>query len=91
MEGGPTAVPPVKKYLPREPSLRNSMRVWFYGLGDIGRASSALRAFSFVMSGPVFLLSVLHYIAQLTSREPVWPPEVEAACRDTQATPLVRA
>ncbi|MFM0758489.1 DUF6708 domain-containing protein [Paraburkholderia strydomiana] len=91
MEEGRTAVPPVKKYLPREPSLRNSMSVWFYGLGDIGRTSSALRAFSLVMSGPVFLLSVLHYISQLTSREPVWPPEVKAACRDIQATPLVRA
>ncbi|MFM0168826.1 hypothetical protein PQR33_05685 [Paraburkholderia sediminicola] len=91
MEEGPTAVPPVKKYLPREPSLRNSMRVWFYGLGDIGRASSALRAFSFVMSGPVFVLAVLHYIAQLTSREPIWPAEVEVACRDTSAAPLARA
>jgi hypothetical protein len=91
MEEGPTALPAVKEYLPREPSLRNSMRVWFYGLGNIGRMSSALRAFSFLIGGPVFILAILHYVSQLTSREPVWPADVEAACADTEAATFVRA
>ncbi|MDR6202018.1 DUF6708 domain-containing protein [Paraburkholderia graminis] len=91
MEDGPTALPPVSEYLPREPSLRNSIRVRFYGLGAIGRVGMGLRIFTFMISGPVFLLSVLHYIAQLTSREPVWPTDVETACGNTEPATLVRA
>ncbi|MFM0732891.1 hypothetical protein PQQ52_20660 [Paraburkholderia sediminicola] len=80
MENGQDSLPLVKKYLPRGPSLLASMSIWFYGLRDIGGVNAGLRIFSLVLSVPVFLLSVLHYIAQLTSREPIWPEDVEAAC-----------
>ncbi|MCX4156281.1 MULTISPECIES: DUF6708 domain-containing protein [Paraburkholderia] len=85
MESGPESLPPVKRYLPRGPSLRASMSLWFYGLRDIGGVSAGLRIFSLVLSVPVFLLSVLHYIAQLTCREPIWPEDVEAACDNVRA------
>ncbi|CAE6777162.1 MULTISPECIES: DUF6708 domain-containing protein [Paraburkholderia] len=80
MENGQDSLPPVKKYLPRGPSLLASMSIWFYGLRDIGSVNAGLRIFSLILSVPVFLLSVLHYIAQLTCREPIWPEDVEAAC-----------
>lgn len=91
MESGPASLPPVKKYLPRGPSLRASMSVWFYGLRDIGGVNPALRLFTIVLSVPVFVLAVLHYVAQLTSREPVWPADVEAACGNTASQSLAQA
>jgi len=84
MEEGSGSLPSVKTYLPRGPSLRASMSIWFYGLRDIGDASAGLRIFSALLFVPVLLLSLLHYIAQLTSREPVWPEDVEAACGNAQ-------
>jgi len=91
MEQGPDALPKVERYLPRGPSLRASMSVWFYGVGAVGSASGAMRGLTILLSGPIFLLSILHYIAQLTSREPVWPTEVEAACGNSASTAMARA
>ncbi|AFT84163.1 DUF6708 domain-containing protein [Paraburkholderia phenoliruptrix] len=91
MEQGPGALPKVERYLPRGPSLRASMSVWFYGIGAVGRANGAMRVLTILLSGPIFLLSILHYIAQLTSREPVWPTDVEAACGNSESTAMAQA
>jgi len=90
MEDGPAGLPPVKEYLRRETSLKNSMRVWFHGLREVGRECAGLRIFALLVSGPVFVLAFLHYIAQLTSRNPVWPADVEAACGNNES-PVVLA
>jgi len=91
MEQGPGALPKVERYLPRGPSLRASMSVWFYGIGAVGSANGAMRVLTILLSGPMFLLSILHYIAQLTSREPVWPTEVEAACGNSASPAMAQA
>ncbi|WP_176059009.1 DUF6708 domain-containing protein [Paraburkholderia sp. BCC1876] len=91
MEQGPGALPKVERYLPRGPSLRASMSVWFYGIGAVGSANGVMRLLTILLSGPIFLLSILHYIAQLTSREPVWPTDVEAACGNSASTAMVQA
>ena len=85
MENGPSSVPPVLSYLPKGPSLRASLSTWFFGLGDIGRLGGHARILSVISSGPMFVMALLHYLGQLTSREPVWPAEVKAACE--KATP----
>ncbi|MFL9869522.1 hypothetical protein PQR67_35580 [Paraburkholderia fungorum] len=91
MEQGTGALPEVKRYLPRGPSLRASMSVWFYGIGAVGSAGGAMRVVTILLSGPIFLLSILHYIGQLTSREPIWPTEVEAACGNSASAAMAEA
>ncbi|MFM0069579.1 hypothetical protein PQQ86_00205 [Paraburkholderia sediminicola] len=91
MEQGPGALPKVERYLPRGPSLRASMSVWFYGIGAVGSVNVAMRLLTILLSGPIFMLSILHYIAQLTSREPVWPTEIEAACGNSASTAMAQA
>jgi hypothetical protein len=91
MEQGPDAVPKVERYLARGPSLRASISVWFYGLGAVASAGGAMRILTLLVSAPMFLLSILHYIAQLTSREPVWPTEIESACGNTAPQSLAQA
>lgn len=86
MESGPASIPAIQHYLPKGPSLRASLSAWFFGVNDIGQLGHSARLFTFVLSGPLFVMAILHYIAQLTSREPVWPAEIEAACGNAQPT-----
>ncbi|WP_232833661.1 hypothetical protein [Paraburkholderia kururiensis] len=51
-----------------------SLSAWFFGLNNIGGIGYSARLFTLVLSGPLFVMAILHYIAQLTSREPIWPP-----------------
>jgi hypothetical protein len=91
MEGGPSTLPPVKAYLPKQVSMRNSMRVWFQGAREVAGTNALLRAFMFVLAGPLVAMSFFHFIAQKTSRDPVWPADVEAACNKAAAPGFARA
>lgn len=79
MEEGPAALPPVMARLPSEVSLSNSLQLWFRGAREAtGSGKSFLAGLLSVMVFPLAIMAVFHYIAQLTSREPVWPADVDA-------------
>ncbi|MEX3844722.1 DUF6708 domain-containing protein [Paraburkholderia sp. BR10882] len=71
MEDGPESLPPIKEYLPEGPSLRASASVLFSNFKAVRRANAALWLLTTVIAVPMCLMVLLHYIAQLTSREPV--------------------
>lgn len=78
MEDGPAALPLVMTRLPADVSFSNSLRVWFHS----ARTASAggqpfMVGLVSVLVFPLFIMAILHYIAQLTSREPIWPVDVE--------------
>jgi hypothetical protein len=81
MEEGPSSVPPVTEFLSTEVSFRNSLKMQFEDAPDIMHSRHpALLLLLAVTALPSFLQATMHYIAQLTCREPVWPEDVERAC-----------
>lgn len=75
----------------RGSSLRAPMSVWFHGIGTVGSAGGAIRGFIILLLRSEFLLSILHYIAQLTSRQQLWPTEAEAACGNSASPAMAQA
>lgn len=87
MEEGPAAVPPVTEFLPKGASLRNSLRLNFDGTSDLLKSGNPFVWLVVAVGAlPAFSQSLLHWFAQLTCREPVWPQEVERACSAAAAT-----
>jgi hypothetical protein len=80
MEEGPANLS-VKRYMPEGPSLKASFTIWFDGFREVGMIA---RVLTMVAAIPMVFMSIFHYIAQLTSREPVWPEDVQRA---SEATP----
>lgn len=81
MEEGPTSVPPVTEYLSANVSLRNSLKLQFEDAPDIIKSGHpALWLLLVVTALPSLIEGTMHYIAQLTCREPRWPEDVERAC-----------
>ncbi|SOE64431.1 hypothetical protein SAMN05446635_2504 [Burkholderia sp. OK233] len=80
MEQGPGTLS-YPDLVPTQVSLANSMRIW-------GRTDKAILAernffttlFVLVLSPFTYFTALLHYIGQRTSRQPLWPPEVESEC-----------
>ncbi|WP_321924924.1 DUF6708 domain-containing protein [Paraburkholderia guartelaensis] len=87
MENGPEHLR-VDRYMPKGPSLKASFSIWFDGFREVGSVAKVLVTF---VALPAALLATLHYIAQLTSREPVWPDDVQraSASDETSATVIV--
>ncbi|MFM0079360.1 hypothetical protein P0D72_10820 [Paraburkholderia sediminicola] len=91
MEQGPGALS-YPDLVPTQVSLANSMRIW-------GRTDKVILAernflttlFVLVLSPLTYFTAVLHYIGQRTSRQPVWPPEVESECGQAPLAEPVRA
>lgn len=87
MEEGPSSVPPVAEFLSTEVSFRNSLKTQFGDISDVIHSRHPLVWLLFAITAlPTFMQSILHYVAQLTCREPAWPEDVERACTPT-ATP----
>ncbi|CAB3810406.1 hypothetical protein LMG28688_07245 [Paraburkholderia caffeinitolerans] len=79
MEDGPESVPPIKKYLSEGPSLSASASVLLQNFQRLRNSNAVLWVLMTVIALPMCLMVLLHYIAQLTSREPVWPDDVQRA------------
>lgn len=91
MEGGPSAVP-TPEWVPKETSFANSRRIWTRDDEALLKERSVLATtLVWILRPFVYLTVVLHYIGMRTSREPVWPADVEESCRDTVAASLLRA
>ncbi|CAN7508405.1 hypothetical protein LJR230_003418 [Trinickia sp. LjRoot230] len=81
MEEGPSSVPPVAELLTTEISFRNSLRMQFEDVPDILNSGHPLLWLLLAITAlPSLIQATVHYLAQLTCREPVWPDEVEQAC-----------
>jgi hypothetical protein len=81
MEEGLPSVPPVAEFLGKEVSFRNSLRTQFGDISDVAHSRHPVVWLLFAVTAlPTFIQSILHYVAQLTCREPVWPEDVERAC-----------
>jgi hypothetical protein len=83
MEKGPTDLP-VPDLVPTHVSLANSFKIWTRADRELVRegnpqAHRLIRMFS----GFVFITAVLHYIGQLTSRQPAWPSDILRDCERT--------
>lgn len=84
MEEGPSSVPPVAELLSTDVSFRNSLRMQFEDVPDILNAGHPLLWLLLAVTAlPSLIQATVHYVAQLTCREPVWPEEVERACTPT--------
>lgn len=84
MEEGPSSVPPVAELLSTEVSFRNSLRMQFEDVPDILNSRHPLLWLLLAITVvPSLIQATVHYLAQLTCREPVWPEEVERACAPT--------
>ncbi len=84
MEEGPSAVPPVAELLSTDVSFRNSLRMQFEDVPDILNSGHPLLWLLLAVTAlPSLIQATVHYLAQLTCREPVWPEEVERACSPT--------
>jgi hypothetical protein len=73
----------VERYMPEGPSLKASFTIWFDGFREVGMIA---RALTIVAAVPMIFMSIFHYIAQLTSREPVWPEYVQRASEAPQTS-----
>ncbi|MBN3853328.1 hypothetical protein G3N59_08070 [Paraburkholderia sp. Ac-20340] len=82
MEEGPANLS-VERYMPEGPSLKASFAIWFDGFREVGLIA---RALTIVAAVPMVFMSIFHYIAQLTSREPVWPEDVQRASEAPQTS-----
>lgn len=81
MEEGPSSVPPVAALLSTEVSFRNSLRMQFEDVPDILNSGHPLLWLLLAVTAlPSLIQAIVHYVAQLTCREPVWPEAVERAC-----------
>jgi hypothetical protein len=81
MENGPSSVPPVTAFLSTEVSFRNTLRMYFGGTSDDIRSMNPLLwLLTAITALPVFCQTILHYLTQLTCREPVWPEDIDKAC-----------
>ncbi|MCP3716894.1 DUF6708 domain-containing protein [Paraburkholderia sp. CNPSo 3281] len=87
MEAGPEHLT-VERYLPEGPSLKASFSIWFEGFKEVGSVAKVLVTF---VALPAALLATLHYIGQLTSREPVWPDDVQRASASDETSATVIA
>jgi hypothetical protein len=89
MEEGPAQLS-VERYMPEGPSLKASFNIWFDGFRSVGKIA---RTLTMVVALPMVLMSIFHFIAQLTSREPVWPDDVQRASETapTSATPVAQS
>ena len=88
MEGGPSAVAPVTEFLSTKTSFWNSLKMQFEDAPDMIRSRNpAFLLLLAVTALPSLIQAAMHYLAQLTCREPVWPDEVERACASPSPQP----
>lgn len=81
MEDGPSSVPPVTEFLSTKSSFWNSLKMQFEDAPDIIHSRNpAFLLLLAVTALPSLIQATVHYLAQLTCREPVWPDDVERAC-----------
>ncbi|RQH05804.1 DUF6708 domain-containing protein [Paraburkholderia dinghuensis] len=86
MEEGPSSIPTVSEFLSAEVSFRNSLKLQFDGASSLLNSGNPLMWLVMIVAAiPTFILALANYLAQLTCRAPVWPPEIEQAC--SAATP----
>ncbi|MCI0147514.1 hypothetical protein KNO81_16630 [Paraburkholderia sediminicola] len=90
MEKGPTVLP-APELVPTHVSLANSFNIWTRADRELVRegnpqAHRLIRMFS----GFVFVTAILHYIGQLTSRQPTWPSDILRDCQGTGMREPVR-
>ena len=79
MEGGPSAVP-APELVPTAISLRNSGDLYFRSDRKLLAEGNAVATLLVWLLKPFIALTVvLHYIGMRTSREPVWPVDVDAS------------
>ena len=90
MAEGPGGLP-YPDLVPTRVSLANSLRIWRRDDKDILAERNVVTTLLVVLTGPlIFLTAVLHYIGQRTSRQPVWPADVERECeRPPLAEPVL--
>jgi hypothetical protein len=79
MENGPYDVPS-PEYIPTEVSLSNSMKIWMRSDKRLLRSGNPLAMLVLAFSPFAALTGLLHYIGQLSCREPVWPEDIEREC-----------
>jgi hypothetical protein len=89
MEEGPKHLPPVERYMPQGPSLKASLSIRFDGFDVVSRRNPLTWIVGMIVAGPLFLLSCFHYVAQLTSREPVWPEDVVRASQPSEPSSTI--
>ena len=85
MKDGPSSVPPVTEFLSTKISFRNSLKMQFQDVSDIIQSRNpAFLLLLAVTALPSLIQATVHYLAQLTCREPVWPEDVERACNSSR-------
>jgi hypothetical protein len=78
--------------VPTQVSLANSMRIWRRADRAILAEGNLFTTLLVVVLSPfIYLTALLHYIGQRTSRQPVWPAEVERECERAPLVEPVRA
>nr|WP_254367223.1 DUF6708 domain-containing protein [Paraburkholderia sp. NMBU_R16] len=88
MDEGPSSVPPVAELLSTEVSFRNSLKMQFQDVPDIVNSGHPLLWLLLAMTAlPSLIQATMHYLAQLTCRDSVWPEAVERACTPTATEP----
>ncbi|WP_233832519.1 DUF6708 domain-containing protein [Paraburkholderia sp. ZP32-5] len=79
MEGGPSAVP-APDLVPIEVSLSNSCKLAFRNdKALLAEGNVVATALVWVLKPFLMLIALLHYIGMRTSREPVWPADIDAS------------
>ena len=72
MEEGASMLPE-PELVPTQVSLRNSMKIWLRTARRVMRSGNPVAVPVLVLIPFAALTGVLHYIGQLTSRQPAWP------------------
>ncbi|WGS49820.1 hypothetical protein LFL96_19050 [Paraburkholderia sp. D15] len=82
MEEGSALLPPVESFLSKEVSFQNSISFLFKDESALLKSGSVfLVVFGIIGLVPYFIFSCANYVAMRTCRQPVWPDDVERACR----------
>jgi hypothetical protein len=79
MENSPYDVPS-PEYIPTAVSLSISMKIWMRSDKRLLRSGNPLAMLVLAFSPFAALTGLLHYIGQLSCREPVWPEDIEHEC-----------
>ena len=89
MEEGDEYLPDLADTVPWCPPVENRREGWLFGLLYLCRQVSRLGLVVNVLQFPIlFVLSFPRWLVMRTSTIPVWPPEVEAACRPDENDPV---
>ncbi|MEX3943773.1 DUF6708 domain-containing protein [Paraburkholderia sp. BR10937] len=89
MEQGPAGLPPVREYMPEGPSIKASFNVYFHDFKEARETNSFMNTLGAIIAAPMLVMVLLHFIAQITGRKPVWPEEVQRASQSNESSSAI--